>query len=253
MEFVKKNIGSNKVTLSIYSNEFDESHAFVESPSYFHLIEDPIEKFKSKPSKILIPAALTSNVLTGFHGFVACILESLDPMCRLLSIDSLMEKIKTFEDRLVIHIDQLPKNKKTAKDVKDAIQSNFIDDFLMNYTSFVVKRAVALCKNEDWTLVNAGDYHDCVMITLDENGSCTLLSPSTSITEVKKQIVKDRIEYLWNNNIFQKLNDMLVKDLRDIAERLWLPTFKVVEHKKKNYLKNELKEVIQETVQQYKQ
>lgn len=250
MEFIKQNIGSNKVTLPICTNEFEESNAYVESPSYFHLIEDPIEKFKTKTIVLAKPVQVQS--INGFHSFVACILESLDPMCGLLSHTSFLEKIKTFEDRLLIHIEQVPKNKKTAKDVQDALRSNIIDEFLMNYTSFVIKRAVALRQNHDWFLVNAGDYQDCVIIASNEDGICTLVSPSTPIREVKTQIVKDRVHNLWNNNVFQKLNDMLVKDLRDIAERLWLPTSKVVENKKKNYLKNELKDVIQETVQQYK-
>jgi hypothetical protein len=242
MEFITQHLGTNKVTSAIHSNEYEESHSYVKSPCYFDRIEDLVEKFKSsvvQQEKIQ---------LKGVNGFLACVFESIDPMCGLLSMDTLMTKISMFRDKLVMHEHQLPKKlKKTT-----AEHGNIFDEFLLEYVSFVLKKGIAICHVGNWIWANVENYDMCVVIRKHDNDSYTVESSCVPVSDIKSIIMRDRIRDFVETDGMQKLNEMLVKDMRDIAEHLWLPTFKIVDNKKKIYLKNELKKVIEVAVEQYK-
>jgi hypothetical protein len=57
-------------------------------------------------------------------------------------------------------------------------------------------------------------------------------------------MIEKRIKIMIENDIIEKLNSFLLKDLKDIADKLKIQTFKIEDNKKKNLLKNELKDLI---------
>ena len=84
-----------------------------------------------------------------------------------------------------------------------------------------------------------GTLDECIVVS-DKGGVYDLHSPEQPTLYWKTLMLKTRGEKITT----EKLNKALVKDLRTIAQDLEIPISKVEGGKTRNYLKNELKELI---------
>jgi hypothetical protein len=257
MEYIAKNLGSNKVVIPISSNEFEETCPYVEEENLFGKIENLADVYRElKPNNtvrrkqnVINPSPQSrssvvskpSQKLVGFIGLMESILESIDPTLSLLPNDSKHGNIVTFLKQLTSFVEMsgkvagFDKNKVGAQIQSQSFDVCFcISEFIKK--SIVIKHA----NSTTWDIYGTND--ECILIS--HTNDTYNLESSGNLCDVKRQIIKERIAQYDKDGLLQKLNSLLVKDLKEIAEKLDIPLFKTEDGKKKTYLKNELKDLI---------
>jgi hypothetical protein len=282
MEYISQNIGANKVIISVASNEFEETQPYVEEDNLFGEIENIIDEFRDAkptqrkqdtvtkghiPPKTKHPTVVASRdnrpssvttkpqhvcrvevELKGFDSLISCILEHIDQTFTLLSLESKKNHVDQFLKKMLSHIEisnvkHTGFNKNTIKGWIDAQ-----DIELCNFMSVFTKKTIAI-KDDTWHTFGA--LPECIVINC-VNDVYSLVD-TTTYDDLQKKIVIERIKRLEEDGTLQKLNSLLVKDLKNIAEELYIDTFKVEDGKKKSYLKPELKDLINRKIEEYKQ
>ena len=223
MEFIKANLGANKVTLPINSNEFEETHSYVEEKDMFDKIEDLLSKFKELKKK-----SKNNKCFNGIDSIISCILESLDNHFTLLSFESMNDKIVNFKNKM--------------KDVK-------AEDHLLFISKLINKTLVLKVSETDFSIY--GKYEKCIVLEVKQNNTYSILQDDVDYNTMISSIVDARIKAYLDDNILEKLNKFLVKDLQEVAHKLYLPIHN--KQTKKLFVKKELKEVIIDKLEAYKQ
>lgn len=278
MDYIIQNIGANKVIISVSSNEFEESQPYVEEENLFGEIENIIDEFRDvKPQQLRkqesvqkrqehVPKIKTPRVidvrekhvktfdkdnvtptLKGFDSLIACILENIDQTFSLLSLDSKKSHVDQFLKKMLSHL-EISNVKHTGlnkSSIKEWIDAKDIE--LCHFMSVFTKKTIAI---NDGTWRTFGSHPECVVINY-MNDVYSFEGTST-YDELQKKIINERIKKLDQDGTLQKLNSLLVKDLKNIAEELYIETFKVEDGKKKSYLKPELKDLINKKIEEYK-
>ena len=210
LEFIIDNIGENKVNLNINTNEFIETAATAEHKiNKYTMLPNLIENYKSTPKSVSLSD--TDKIL------IACI-KHIDESLTLVSFSTLQSKLEVFKKEL-----DICRGTKKLCDFKIA--------------AMFIKINIATKEN----LYECGDLtvQDTLYIT-DEN-TYKILPKETC----KKHIAMHRLSQKENLNI----NTLLVKELRELANELYIPT--VSPEDKKPYLKKELKEIIFDYINEY--
>lgn len=210
----------NKVTIPIVTNEFEETNPYIEEQDMFNQIEDITSMYRTK--NIIKPECEISGIDT----LILCILEMLDPTVSLLS--NKIEKIENFKRIILLKYEKCDINtistflKKTV-----VVKVDNIYEITGSYDEFIL-----IEKKNDKLYIHI----DACNMTLDD-----IHKHNTSIM-MKKYI---------NDGIIDKLDKMIVKELKDLAEKLNVNTFKIENNKKKQLLKNEIKDVLKTKFDNY--
>lgn len=245
MNFIFSNLGPNKVTQQIVSNEYEETNFCVEEVNLFDEIENPIDILRSKSKKPTVRKTVADNSNSSdssdppaskqladpknLTGVIRCILRYLDPTSALVSHD---DHIIDFKKKLVFSAEMTKKSVVRGLNVKELVAND--DLSATKYISFVLKKSVALKLDDQWSFFGYPDHVECLVLTY-ENG-CFLVEHGSpvDVKVVKMRIVRER-------GLQQKLNSLMVKDLKELATFLDIPT---ADSAKKPLLKKELYDVI---------
>lgn len=237
MEFIKQNLQENKVTLDIKTNEFLEKYDYVSLANRFDEIENILDIFKS------LTATASKKPFTKQikDPIIYSILIHLDPTMELVT-DKLIfiNKFKSeLKDKINNYVDRLKKFGATKEATLAAIDDTTDNrDALMFYLGILLDKNIAIKTDNDICIFEVGKL-TCLLIdpTNQSNKELDLLQCRDLKYDARKS-------YHINENTLGKLNDMLVKDLKALAEELGICTTKVEDGKRKNLLKAELKDVI---------
>lgn len=268
MNYIINNIGSNKVNIAVVSNNFEETNSYVEEENLFNSIENIIDIYKNLDKNVTIlkqPFINCQNIknnqnqyiqksfiqekeiknkidfkmnILDFDSILLCILESIDPLVSLLSYDGKIKKINNFKNILILGLDII-KIKISRDNMKKYIETG--DNQACIYISQIIKSTIIIKINTDFEIY--GNLDNCICLNKNINNEFNIDSTGTLIY-YKTLIINDRISKYHKDNILEKLNLLLLKDLKEIADKIDISTFKMEENKKKNYLKNELKDII---------
>ena len=249
MEFILQNLSSNRVTLDVNSNRFEESYEYDSERSAdveFARIEDLFDKYKklisapnSRAPKSETPV-LDSKIEKPSDRFLYCVLLGLDPTISLVPDKSdFVEKFKTeMKNKLENLWHKLKKFAETKKSVVDAVDG--IGDFgvLARYVSILAERSILVLSDVDANLY-CNSFDACKIIDTHK-----LSCEETSISDAKRLFYEKNLSRLKESMTLEKLNLLLVKSLKDTAESIGCETSKIEDGKKRNLLKAELREVI---------
>lgn len=238
MDYILSNLGSNKVTLDIKTNYFEESYEYDNNLySKFDDIENIIDCVK-KPSPSLnqkIEDYISDK-------FIYCVLLSLDETLTLVPNKNTF--IDTFKSEMKIKINdfkvKLKKLKLTPEDVLKAIDNpdDSTKSHVIYYVSLIIQKVIAI-ENENKIDI----YNENLSTTLMINEQ-TLSMVVMSTEDAQKMAYKKNIKYHKIQKTLENLNKLLVKDLKLLAEDLGIVTTKTENNKKRNLLKEELKDHI---------
>lgn len=240
MEFIKQNLQANKVTLDIKTNEFEEKYEYVTPKNRFDEIENIIDIFKAisrqKPQQQHPP---TTNKPVK-DPILYAILIHLDPTLELVSDKHIfINKFKTeLKDKINNYLEKLKKFGVTKESALAAIDELENRDSLLYYLSILLDMNVAIKTDNDIDIYEIGKL-TCLLINPTTHASQTI-----DLLECRNQKYDARKTFHINENTMGKLNDMLVKDLKSLADELGVITYKTEDCKRKNLLKAELKDVI---------
>ena len=252
-DFLLENIGSNKVTLDIRTNRYEESYSY-DPDSYekeFNGIDNVLDMFsaargRSRPKSPVVsqPPSAPSDpkpsleTLSPSSGFLYAVLLSLDPTLSLvddrqLFIDKfrseLKDKARNFEAKL----------KRYGYSVAQAVAA--VDepaDALYRYISLLLEKSLLL--ENSMNMYESFGSKQCLVINPI---SCS--SRTVSLTEAYSEIYESKTHAYKSSMTEEKLNTLLVKELKDLAEAIGCETWKLDEGgKKKNLLKSELRDKI---------
>lgn len=238
MEFLLDNLGANKVVLDIKTNNYEETYDYrKEVYARFNEIEDILSMYKDTLKQPLPSKALQSNPS---DPFLYKILLFLDPTLSLIGdknvfIDKfrgdLQGKLRNYEEKL----------KKYGFDTKDVLGqiTNTKEERtgLYRYIAILLEKSLAVESNGLIILCEVSTSDKCVLI--DENVQ------EITIKECKQRIRQLNKENHIKNNTIAKLDSLLVKDLKEIADDLGVSLYEVDSSgKKKALLKAELKDKI---------
>lgn len=270
MEFIKKNLGANKVTVFISSNDYEEIYPYVEEDNMFNDIEnmfDMFRKLKTKTNNHVNLSTKQTNtyhkdkngnqqlqntIFTGLDGIVHCILQTIEPTYVLLPYQTQYMKIEQFKKKLIMTLDMVKDNDIVVKktEAKLFIEENKYE-FIMHYICHVINKSIAIVGDVNQTVF--GTHNSCLVIEPDSSGSFIVVDDNAISSDIRKFILNDKIKHYITEGIPQKLNALLVKELKNIATDLNIPLTHVVDNKRKSLLKNELKDLIAIKFEEYKQ
>lgn len=274
-----ENIGSNKVTLDIRTNRFEESYSY-EPDCYeneFKGIENIMDMFLATknqrrqrlsptetpvtsvtPVKSVTPGAPVKSGTPGINrthetskvrralvepeapslGFLYAVLVSLDPTLSLLEDkhiyvnkfrSDLKDKARNFEEKF----------KRYGYKIDEVI--NAVDDQsepLYRYMTLLLEKSIML--EPSMEMYENYGTKQCLVIDTDVCTSRTL-----SLSEAYALLYENKVETYKSTITLEKLNTLLVKELKEIAESIGCETSKIDEAgKKKNLLKSELRDKI---------
>ena len=247
MDSILSNIGPNKVKVPIMTNEYEETNPYMEEHSRFDQIEDIIDIFKdSKPRRfdqidVKYSPPRQSIDVTRFNSLIYSVLESIDVTMSLLSDDEKMSKVNQFKKQLNSKID-LGVKRVFGYDRVSYQQFLKNEDLkILNWLSHFLKKTIVLkLINPDITFNFYGTEDNCIVIEEDNHGTFVLLNNNDTVENWKVK----KFQILASKYSVEKLNSMLIKDLKNIAQELEIPLFKVENDKKKSYLKNDLRDMI---------
>jgi hypothetical protein len=218
LEYIIEHIGENKVSLHINSNEFIETSDIISEKKYFDKLPNLLSNYKQLKVKPWQPNNFIDNVL------YIC-MKNIDESLTLVSNDTLKQKLDTFKKELGFFKERWQSMSKKLAEFK--------------IVAMFMKKNIAVFENSDWELYECGDVNIDDTLMIDINCDCGKM---VSKEECKKRIIKHRLSKKENLNI----NTLLVKELKDLATELYIPV--ICPQKKKPYLKNELKELIIEKI-----
>lgn len=224
MDFILSNLKQNKVTLDIKTNEYEESYIYMKPKDKFEEIEDLMEVYKD----------ISETQYEIEDEFIYKILLYLDNTLSLILDKSIfIQKFKSdLKDKLPNYISKIGRDK---KDILNAIEGTDDREPLYHYIAYLFDKNIAIHESEDIKIIDIGKK-ECIYI--DETAQLISMEDCLAKRHEKKKI------YHIQQNTVEKLSSMLVKDLKSLAEELGCPTTKIENGKKKNLLKNELKELI---------
>jgi hypothetical protein len=233
MEFIANNLAANKVTLDIKTNSFEETYEYQDKPNYFDNIESVYDMYKSVVSS-------TRNV--PHDRFIYCVLLSLDSTLSLVADkqvfinkfkNDLKEKVKNYEV-------QLKKCGVTVEDVLKSIDIGEKRNALYYMIGILLNKCVCMEGEDDIMMYEiSNNAKDCLLIN-EKNLVATVVNMETC----KAKKFEMRTIFHKRHTTEEKLNTLLVKELKELAEELGLPTTEIENGKKKNLLKGKLKDVI---------
>ena len=261
MDFIKQNIGPNKIYVPIRSNRFEETLAIDELftknvSSEFSKLDNLIDEFRAirpylkrnveiekqqntKSNNITSPKLTTTKQIKDALAYTFMVLE--DPTLSLIyDIDNVNSKIDNFKKNFVtILIDKftslgLAKESKDVNLFKIAIEDATVVDLKQRRLFFVF--ACHYLKVNLVIVDDNGKVFDKFFVEGHE-GRCAIIdntgkikNDSLSFSELVSLAYKDI-----------NFDDLLAPDLKEIANSINTPIFKMVDGKKKMLLKAELK------------
>lgn len=320
MDFLRKNLGPNKVSVNITPGAFFEDTAFESiftTANGFQDIEDVIEMFRSfktgnqcrfpdnvsnssKSSSSSSHSQKRNNVrLTMFNEpkdepintdrlikltggcktehkhaaqssqiddtLVYCIYMTIDPMLSLFKAEDINAKIEKFKADLVKILSnenqmfkKLALNKLFTEDeIIKSIKMFHFDSKdripLLTYLSRLSGKSLAI-ELLDGTIhfIDSVCGQDGLHIKETTRGRYEFVD-ALSKDDLEIFVMKTKISNYLKDNLLDKIEKLLVKDLKVICDDLGLPTSKVDESgKKKSLLKNELKDNILTKIELHK-
>jgi hypothetical protein len=255
-DFLLENIGSNKVTLDIRTNRYEESYSY-DPDSYekeFNGIDNVLDMFsaargRSRPKSPVVsqapsapsgpkPISGIKETLSPSSGFLYAVLLSLDPTLSLvddrqLFVDKfrseLKDKARNFEAKLKRHGYSVAQAVAAVDEPADA---------LYRYISLLLEKSLLL--ENSMEMYECFGSKQCLVINAN---SCS--SRTVSLTEAYSEIYESKTRACKSTMTEEKLNTLLVKELKDLAESIGCEIWKLDEEgKKKNLLKSELRDKI---------
>ena len=306
MEFIKNNLGPNKINLSINSNEYEETQAInklYDEINGFDGIDNIVDKFRNlrgnkptnfknnidkmndkndkndKNNKNNLSSNMISQTSTKIYEnnqtykhdinninninnindkLIYTIYSSIDPSITLFKPFDINIKVNAFKEELIknltiakmfkkLDLHKLydePEIIKAIKYVKSSVKER---QPMLVYISRLINKSI---------VINGDNYIEYI-----ENISINASKESLIIKEIngdfeiieeelnKEKILNTKISNYLKDNLVNKLDKILVKELKTIAEDLEIPLFKLDDNnKKKPLLKNELKDLIKELI-----
>lgn len=199
--------------------------------------------------------------LYNLDGILLCILEYIDPTVSLLSMSGKLEKINKFKNQIILDLKDPSYKKRTIfknEDILKYITDNYDEKICFYLAKLINKNIIIKCVSVniiDYNVYMYDNIEDCIIITRESANEYMIYNFDgiDKINIVKEMVLKERVKNFMNQDIFSKIDAMLVKDLKDIAEELYIETsYRDGDNKKKSYLKNELKDIILKKFDLYK-
>jgi len=278
IEYIKGRLGPSKVTLDIKTNKYEEIYEYPEETyEFFDHIENIIDMYnefmsnkKEKPYQTTfktadksapnynkyVPAAVpavpaASAVEVQLDPFIYCVLLSLDNTLSLLPDKNVF--INKFKSDLIEKINNyetlLKKLSIEKVDIINAIKSKILEDrcALYKYMSVILNKTIIIQRDHSVYVYESNKRKNLDGLWIYEN---ELNYEELSYIAYKEKYYNNRKIYYLANTISsaEKLNTLLVKELKDIAEDLGLETTIIENGKKKNLLKDNLKEIIKKNL-----
>ena len=236
MEFLLNNLGTNKVVLDIKTNKYEEVFDYTkENYDSFNDIEDIIDIYKEKTKTQSPSHNQTKNIV--LDEFICNILLHLDPTLSLIPDKSIfIDKFRAdLKDKLPNYQEKLKKYNIDIKDVMKQISNDKEDrSGFYRYIAILLEKSIAIDTNGEICL-----YQMC------SNDACVLIGKEPieiTVKECKERICQFNKEKHIKNNTIDKIDQLIVKDLKEIAEEIGAAIYKLEGGKKKPLLKAELKE-----------
>lgn len=288
IEYIKAHLGPSKVTLDVKTNKYEEVYDYPEETyEFFNHIENIIDMYNDcisnkkdiqhqttfKPNILQHKrAAVAGPVGTGpvaarpmGTGLVASPLENAQPLdsfiyCVLLSLDNTLSLlpdknvfINKFKSDLIEKINNyatfLKKLSIEKADIVNAIKSRVHEDrgALYKYMSIILNKTIIIQREQSVYVYESNKRKNLDGLWIYET---QLSYEELSYLAYKEKYYNSRKIYYLANNISsaEKLNTLLVKELKDIADDLGLETTIIENGKKKNLLKDNLKEIIKKNL-----
>ena len=279
IEYIKSHLGPSKVTLDIKTNKYEELYEYPEEKyEFFDHIENIIDMYnefmsnkKEKPYQTTFKTNSDKTILQRATGKFEMKMpvappvapaESLDPFiyCVLLSLDNTLSLlpdksvfINKFKADLIEKINNyqtfLKKLSIEKAEIINAIKSRVFEDryALYKYMSIILNKTIIIQRDQNVYIYESNKRKNLDGLWIYEN---ELNYEELSYIAYKEKYYNSRKIYYLANTISsaEKLNTLLVKELKDIAEELGLETTIIENGKKKNLLKDNLKEIIKKNL-----
>lgn len=248
MEIMLPRLGPNKVVLDIKSNNFEEIYEYpTEKFEKFEKIECIQSMYRNisdvikpppppPPKKVVISETINDK-------FIYCVLMNVDHTITLVPDKN--DFITSFKESLLNKIENyVHKFKKygfSKNEVITAINGTDARQPLYYYTGILLNKSVALKSEDAFNLfeIYGSEINNCIIVNEKE-----LTCEDVTLKTCKEKISEFYKTMHLQRNTLEKLNALLVKDLKELAEQLGLETTKVSDGKKKNLLKADLKDII---------
>lgn len=278
MDYIKQNLGPNKVTVVIKPNEFEETIAIDSFPAGVNMIfkdmDNLIDNFRAvrgplpPQEKKIIPdkhkekyaeKLTTKNVLfqnssAPIHDHLMfTLLLSTDPLLELHRNEEINTRVQAFKDDMIKNLQTMHRKLDLHKlysehEIISAIKLFTLSVIerkpLIVYFSRLVNKCIAI-ENQDGTIIsnnNACSEKGLYLRIHDEMNKFEIMDKN----EFNDHVMKTKVAYYLKNNYLNKLDTLLVKDLKATAEDLEICIVREEDGKKKPLLKNDLKQVIKE-------
>jgi hypothetical protein len=250
MDFIKQNLGPNKVSVSIIPNYLEEDSLMVEMTNthknVYKKLDDMLEVCRSFKNTVTDPLAT-------FIYFTF-----IEPSSLTYKIDDKNDQVVKFKTTLIKNLTnetyrfykKLELNK-LAPNIDDVISSiqdekKSVEDrkLFLTYISRLIGKSliVDIGEKEDKVVYATLPMTKGVLIQLKNEDihndyRFSIIDNNVDVVSYKKH------RYL-KDNLVETIDTLLLDKLRTIAEDLEIKTYKLVDGKKKYLLKNELKEVL---------
>ena len=263
MEFIKKNIGPNKVHITINTNKYEESIALQDANAssscskmndIFSSMGSILETFralKTNDRKVPFSRQVVAEVdITVEDPLLYCIYTLFEPSASLMyKASDINQKIRDFKVTLIKNLTHhyqfyknlLLKGEATHDELVININdSNFPIESrkpMIVYLGRLLGRSIAV---EDSSLIT-----NYVIVPNSTNGILiidkSIHKDGLSNETMMKSITGKNMQKYLNNNLLDTIDKLRVDDLKVIANNIEIETFRLIENKKKHLLKNELK------------
>jgi hypothetical protein len=280
IEYIKAHLGPSKVTLDVKTNKYEEVYDYPEETyEFFNHIENIIDMYNDcisnkkdiqhqttfKPNilqhkrdqavaAVARPVAVVASPLENappLDSFIYCVLLSLDNTLSLLPDKNVF--INKFKSDLIEKINNyatfLKKLSIEKADIVNAIKSRVHEDrgALYKYMSVILNKTIIIQREQGVYVYESNKRKNLDGLWIYET---QLNYEELSYLAYKEKYYNSRKIYYLANTISsaEKLNTLLVKELKDIADDLGLETTIIENGKKKNLLKDNLKEIIKKNL-----
>ena len=272
---VLNSLGPNKVVIPIISNEYEETHPIKDHAiGHFDRLDDLIDMYRcslathkkanvaqtkqvhQQHPKLNLIQNPSSHVLDGFDSLLLCVLEIIEPTVSLLSSSTKEDKVAKFKIQLASNLSDPAYVKKSTYDkAKMLTYLKEGDVSLCDYLSLLVKKNIVIftIADETYKTFTKDGINECVIIEKGRDNIYRFLRYG-EMEHIQRDIDDKKMAKYVNEGILERLGTMLIKDLKELADDIGVPTtYKTDDNKKKQYLKNDLKEGIKKKFDLYKQ
>lgn len=232
--FIVDNIGCNRVTLDIRPNRFQEPYSYEPDAleKEFKGIENVLDLFLSAKKRPRSP-----RVPEQPKGFLYSVLVSLDPTL------SLVDNRQLFVDKFASELKDKARNfdtklKRYGFKVEQAVAA--VDDpseALYRYVSLLIDKSVMI--EPSMEMYENYGTKQCLVVNPDQGTSRIV-----ELVEAYAAMYESRVASEKASMTLEKLNGLLVKELKDLAVSIGIETSKVEDGKRRNLLKSELRDKI---------